>query len=64
MKTKQLTREELAAKKVGAIINLIITLGSAAFCVTGIILFAIRNHVFNFWDNDHATPQDQVKPPE
>jgi hypothetical protein len=48
MKTKQLTREEIAAKRIGAVINLIITLGGAAFCVTGIILFAMRNKVFKF----------------
>ncbi len=39
MKTKQLTHEQEAAKMVGFIINLVLTLAGGAFCVYGIALF-------------------------
>lgn len=48
MKTKQLSHKEEAAKMVGFIINLVITLAGGAFCIYGIALFVQRNHLFNF----------------
>lgn len=43
MKAKQLTREEMAAKMVGQIINIVLTIAGASACIYGIIIWAQRN---------------------
>lgn len=46
--TKQFTSQELAAKRAGAVINLIISCGGAIFIICAIKFFVEKNHLFGF----------------
>jgi len=43
MRTQQYTKEELAAKRVGALINVVIAIAGAGFCLAGIFMWGQHN---------------------